>query len=66
MDNNWVVAKEFDKLYLAEIAVQVLADNNIEAVILNKQDSSYLNFGYIQVYVKPENVVKAKYYLKEL
>ncbi len=66
MENDWVVARVFDKLYLAEIAVQVLADNNIKAVILNKQDSSYLNFGGIEVYVKPNDVIKAKYYLKEL
>jgi hypothetical protein len=66
MEKDWVIVKVFSKLYLAEIAVQVLADNNIEAVILNKQDSSYLSFGYIEVYVKSENVVKAKYYLKDL
>lgn len=66
MEDNWIKIRSFDKLYLAEIAKEVLADNEIDAVILNKQDGSYLAFGDIEVYVAKQNAVKAIYYLKEL
>ena len=40
------------KNYLeANIIKGMLEENNIKAVILNKQDSSYLAFGEIELYV---------------
>ena len=45
------------KLYItrnyaeAVIIKGMLEENNIEVVILNKRDSSYLNFGDIELYV---------------
>ena len=35
----------------AEITKQMLEENNINVVMLNKQDSSYLMFGSIELYV---------------
>ncbi len=50
MDDNWTVAYSTSKPWQAEIAKQILEDNGIAAVIINKQDSSYL-FGEAEVYV---------------
>ena len=52
--NNW--AKIFTTRNAAEanIIKGMLEENDIEAVIMNKQDSSYLNFGNIDVYVPKE------------
>jgi len=58
MEDNWIKVRAFDKVYLAEIAKEVLVDNGIESVILNKQDGSYLTFGDIEIYVLKENAVK--------
>lgn len=66
MEKDWVKVKAFNKAYLAEIAKEVLIDNNIQSVILNKQDGSYLTFGDVEVYVIKENAVKAINCLKEL
>ncbi len=66
MENNWVKVRAFDKVYLAEIAKEVLADNGINAVILNKQDGSYQTFGDIEVYVEKGDEIKAIDCLKEL
>ena len=66
MEKDWVKVKAFDKVYLAEIAKEVLYDNDIQSVIMNKQDGSYLTFGDIEIYVAKENAVKAIEYLKEL
>lgn len=51
--------------HISEIAKSVLEDNDIECILLNKKDSSY-HFGEIEVYVKQNKVVKAKYLLKDL
>ena len=66
MEKDWVKVRAFNKVYVAEIAKEVLFDNGIESVILNKQDGSYLTFGDIEIYVSKENAIKAKDCLKEL
>ncbi len=66
MEKDWEIAKVFIKLYLAEIAKEVLADNNIESVIINKKDSSYQSFGDIELYVNKNNIEKAKELIKEV
>jgi Putative prokaryotic signal transducing protein len=56
--------KGWYKLYItrnyaeASIIKGMLEENNVEVVVLNKLDSSYLNFGDIELYV-PQ-------YLKEI
>ena len=59
MDDNWVLVYSCSKQYTAEILKEYLADNGIASFVLNKQDSSYL-FGDIEVYTKPDDVMKAK------
>lgn len=65
MDSNWAVAYSTDKPWQAEIVRQVLADNGIEAVVLNKKDSSYL-FGEAEVYVDICNLERAKEFTKNI
>jgi hypothetical protein len=48
-----------------EIIKQMLDENNITAVTLNKQDSSYNMFGSINLYVKEENQTIALQLIKE-
>ncbi len=43
----------------AEITKQMLEENDINVVLLNKQDSSYLMFGFIELYVNEEQVKQA-------
>jgi type III secretory pathway lipoprotein EscJ len=51
MEKNWVRIYKSTNFYQSEIVKQMLLQNEIEAVLMNKQDSSYLNFGNIEVYV---------------
>ena len=44
----------------AEIIKQMLEENNINVVLLNKQDSSYNMFGSIELYIEEENIDSAK------
>ncbi len=48
----------------AEITKQMLEENNIKVVLLNKQDSSYLMFGSIDLYVTKEQLKLAENLLK--
>ena len=49
----------------AEITKQMLEENMIKVVMLNKQDSSYLMFGLIELYVQDEQLQKAEDLLKK-
>ncbi|MDR0363660.1 MAG: DUF2007 domain-containing protein [Bacteroidales bacterium] len=47
------------KLYEAELVVGLLAENGIEAAIVNKRDSEFL-IGEVEVHVAEEDVERAK------
>lgn len=66
MEKDWKIARTYGKAYLANIAIEVLADNNITGVIMNKKDSSYLTFGDIDVYVEAVHLEKAIELLKDV
>lgn len=51
MGNDWIKVRTYTKSIEAEIVKQMLEENGVAAVLLNKQDSSYL-FGKIELYVK--------------
>lgn len=51
MEKNWVKIFTSTNYYQSEMVKQVLAGNDIETVLMNKQDSSHRNFGEIEVYV---------------
>ncbi len=59
MPENWEVIYTTNQLYEAEMAKDMLADNSIECVIMNKKDSTY-GFGELEVYVPTAEVLKAK------
>jgi hypothetical protein len=50
----------------AEITKQMLEENNINVVLLNKQDSSYNMFGEIELFVTEKQEVNATALLKEI
>ena len=60
MDEHWEVVYSSPKLYQAEIMKAVLEEENIPCVIVNKQDSSYIVIGEIELYVQSEDILKAK------
>jgi hypothetical protein len=51
MDNAWFLLYTTDKYYEAEILKGLLEDNQIPVVVVNKQDSSYVFLGDIEIYV---------------
>ncbi len=58
MKDNWVKIYSSVYIHKVEIYQALLKEQDIESIILNKQDSSYL-FGEIELYVAVENVLKS-------
>lgn len=56
--NSWQTVFTTDKYHQAEIVKNVLSDRDIQAVIINKQDTSY-KFGTIEVNVDQNSVLRA-------
>ena len=65
------MASEFNKVYEtpnqleAEIMVQMLNENGIEAISMNKRDSSYNAFGLIEIYCPANDVVTALHLINQ-
>jgi len=51
MEKNWVKIFASSNFYQSEMVKQALSVQNIETVLMNKQDSSHRSFGDIEVYV---------------
>lgn len=48
---NWFKLLSTTEAYKAEIIKSLLEENNISVILLNKQDSSYVFLGDIEIYV---------------
>jgi len=59
MDSNWALIYSTGTPFKSELLKAVLEEHNIDSVVINKQDSSY-HFGELELYVKANDVVKAK------
>ncbi len=63
--DNWIAIYETDQLYRAELVKDILNNEEVDAVILNRKDSSY-HFGSIQVMVNPKDKEKAAEIVKSI
>lgn len=59
MNNNWQCIHKTQYEYIAEIIKGVLEDSQIKCFSISKKDSAYL-FGEIELYVSPDDVMRAK------
>jgi hypothetical protein len=61
MAEDWVVVHSTTFLQGAELIKGMLHENGIEAVVMNRQDSSYVQFGEVEVLVNRNHVIRAKH-----
>lgn len=61
---NWVKIQSFERYHQAELRKNILAQNNINAVILDEKDSLFL-LGNIDLYVEEFNEKKARALIDE-
>lgn len=62
---DWNIVFTTTQAYQASIVKDFLEDNDMDVVVVNKQDSFYVTIGEIEVYVKAENIIRAKHLIKE-
>jgi len=59
MEKNWIKIFSSTNYYQAEIVKQMLVENQIDTVLLNKQDSSHRTFGDIEIYIHQQDFSNA-------
>jgi len=62
--DNWVKIESFKRIHQAELRKDILAQNNINSVIVNEKDSLFL-LGDIELFVEEKNEKKAKALINE-
>ena len=65
MERDWVKVYESEKEIQIEMARQILEENTIEAVVINKKDRAY-GFGVFELYCLRDYVILVKQLLKDL
>lgn len=60
MKDDWVLVHECSDEYRIELVRQMLDNEGIHSVIINKKDSTYKSFGDLELYVGRDDVVRAK------
>lgn len=59
--DNFKLVFSTSEIYLAEIIKMKLEGEGIYVVVINKRDTSYNNFGQVELYVNRDDVIRAKY-----
>ena len=65
MEAGWTLIYTTTQSFEAEMIKQNFSNHNIEAVILNKRDSTYTTFGELEVYIRDEDKAEALNLIKE-
>jgi len=65
METGWTLVYTVGNDHQAEMAKILLAEQEIDAIVINKRDSSYLAFGDIEIFVKEAEAEKAAEILKK-
>lgn len=55
---NWQIVFKSENAHRAEIVRAILDENEMSPVLINKKDSNY-HFGLFEIYVSPDNVIRA-------
>jgi len=57
--NNWQKVFSDDLPHKAQVVHSILEEYGLNPVLMSKKDSSYNNFGSIEIYVSPDHVIQA-------
>lgn len=66
IQTKWRILKTSNQLFELEMMKGFLLENEINAVVMNKQDSSYQVFGEGELLVKEEDVHQAEELLNKI
>lgn len=62
---NWVKVYSSKNLQHIELLRHILKENDIDAIVMNKQDSIYVTIGEIDLMVRGNDVLRSKIIISE-
>ena len=65
MENDWINVYSSGLPHLVEMAKELLRENEIESVVVDKRDSAYITIGEMELFVRDRDVMKAKFILEK-
>ncbi|HEX7583762.1 MAG TPA: DUF2007 domain-containing protein [Prolixibacteraceae bacterium] len=66
MEKDWVCVYHTEQSFQAEIAREILENEEIDCVLLNEHDSTFPSIGELEIWVHKDFEVKATELLKDL
>lgn len=60
MEKDWTLVYTVDQSYKAQLIQEVLKENDITGVIMNKKDTIYVTVGEFEVYVNQADAERAR------
>lgn len=60
MEKDWTLVYTVNKSYQAELCLELLEENNITGVVINKKDTSFTTSGEYEIYVTEDSAEKAR------
>ena len=66
MEKDWVCVFQTDKSFQAEIAKEILENEEIQCVLINDHDSTFPSIGDLEIWVHKDFETKASELLKDL
>jgi hypothetical protein len=66
MEKGWICVFQTDQGFQAEIAREILENEEINCVVLNEHDSTFPSIGDLEIWVHQDYEASAKELLKDL
>ncbi len=66
MEKDFVLVYSTAEQFQAEIAQEILAENDVQCILLNQRDSSFPSVGSLEIYVHKNDLELALDILKKL
>lgn len=66
MEKDWVCVLNTEQNFQAEMAREILENEEIDCVVINEHDSNFPSIGDVEIWVHQDNELKAKELLKDL
>jgi len=64
MEKDWALLYSTHLPQEAELLKNLLEHNDIDVILVNKKDSLYVTIGEVELYVKRDELIKAKFILE--
>ena len=65
MQKGWQQIYFSDRIHIIEIVKALLMENNITSFEINKNDSTHITMGGVELYVKDQDVMRAKFLIEQ-